>query len=95
MAQLLFLSSGFGLRSKAEGQVTTRRMLNTDLLGCKIGESTAAQLITVNRKTEEQIIQVKINGLAVRNTVTLPLQPKPTSPCKRSRSASPSPYSQA
>jgi len=60
------------LWSKEEGQDTTWRRLNADLLRYWIVESTTAQLITINRKAEEQIIQVNTNGLAVRNTVKPP-----------------------
>ncbi len=47
-------------------------MLNADLLRYWIVESTAAQMITSNRKAEKQIIQVKTNCLAARNTVKPP-----------------------
>jgi hypothetical protein len=69
IAQFLSLSSCLRLWSKAEGQDTTWPRLNAALLPYWIVESTTAPLITINRKAEDQIIQVNTNGLAVRNTV--------------------------
>lgn len=66
------LFSGFRLRSKAADLRTAFRLLNADLMRYRIGELTAAQLITSYSKAEERIGQVEVDGLAERSPAEPP-----------------------